>query len=116
MVVLLSLPKKVGGRTLKSQASDLSTWSTSSLESMGLGLESPTGYANRASVKNVDLGRRRLSFSCSKFSMDKAAQGGHLDVLQLLHDQVGVRERDGTYLFFNRARLRLTRRVVELID
>lgn len=59
----------------------------SSFDNLGLALESP-GYAKSMSTGSIPVRRQRLSFSCSKFSMDKAAQGGHVDVLQLLHNQV----------------------------
>ena len=65
----------------------MSTVSLSSIDSLGLGLDSP-GYSKAMSTGRMPFSSRRLSFSCSKYSMDKAAQGGHVDVLQLLHDQV----------------------------
>lgn len=67
----------------------MSAISISSLDNLGLELDSP-GVSNAMSMSanGMPTTGRRLSFSCSKFAMDKAAQGGHVDVLQLLHDQV----------------------------
>lgn len=56
---------------------------------MGHGLNIPA-FVKREYDENKGLGGRQLSFSCSKFAMDKAAQGGHVDVLQLLHEQVSA--------------------------
>lgn len=64
----------------------MSEISMPSFDELGLALESP-GYSKAMSTGSIPLPRRRLSFSCSKFAMDKAAQGGHVDVLQLLHSQ-----------------------------
>ena len=69
-------------------SSTASTVSVASLTGVGLALESP-GLSKRASSGSAGFGQRQLvGFRCSKFSMDKAAQGGHLDVLKMLHDQV----------------------------
>ena len=67
----------------------MSAVSVSSLDNLGLELDSP-GFSKAMSMSagSIPTPGRRMSFSCSKFAMDKAAQGGHVDVLQLLHDQV----------------------------
>lgn len=66
--------------------------SSSSFETVNLDLGSPDVTCHRRASTNTNgnasFTGRRLSFSCSKYAMDKAAQGGHLEVLQLLHDQV----------------------------
>ena len=79
---------------IKGHRSSTSTASSASLSGVGLALESP-GLAQRAfSASAAGFGRRQLiRFRCSKFSMDKAAQGGHLDVLKMLHDQARPRPR-----------------------
>lgn len=58
-----------------------------SFDNLGLALDSP-GYSKARSCGSIPVPRQRLSFRCSKFAMDKAAQGGHVDVLKLLHSQV----------------------------
>ncbi|CAN0279225.1 unnamed protein product, partial [Hapterophycus canaliculatus] len=56
------------------------------------GTESALQWAVSRGHTNVGDFRRTSfytqNFNCSKYSMDKAAQGGHVEVLQLLHDQV----------------------------
>ncbi|CAM9405904.1 unnamed protein product [Ectocarpus sp. 6 AP-2014] len=82
MVALLLAPRKDSGSegvALKTRGSNTSVTSINSLDSLGLGLDSPT--------LSIAHGNGHFGFSCSKFAMDKAAQGGHSDVLQLLHDQ-----------------------------
>lgn len=74
-------------KLLSKQGSAGSTASTASLNRVGLELESP-GLQKGLSGGSAGFGQRLPSFRCSKFSMDKAAQGGHLDVLKMLHEQV----------------------------
>lgn len=90
IVGLLSLPKRDSNKLLSTRASTMSNVSSSYFENISLGLDSPeSAYHKRSSTStNASFTGRRLSFLCSKFAMDKAAQGGHLEVLQLLHDQV----------------------------
>ncbi|CAB1106367.1 unnamed protein product [Ectocarpus sp. CCAP 1310/34] len=82
MVALLLAPRKDSdseGVALQTRGSNTSVTSIKSLDSLGLGLDSPT--------LSIPHGKGHFRFNCSKFAMDKAAQGGHIDVLQLLHDQ-----------------------------
>lgn len=88
MVALLSAPRTGRANSGNSDQDTLrARGSTVSLDSLALGLDSP-GYSKTMSAGSFPLGRRQLSFNCSKYSMDKAAQGGHVEVLQLLHEQV----------------------------
>lgn len=69
-----------------------------SFDNVGLALDSP-GCSKSNSTGSILVPRKRLSFRCSKYAMDKAAQGGHVDVLQLLHNQVsdGINHLNNTY-------------------
>ncbi|CAN0285764.1 unnamed protein product [Ascophyllum nodosum] len=88
MVRLLSIPRRGSNAArLPKQASSLTAGSWSSVDSVVLNLISPAAHTKRGSSSSVELERRRVRFFCSKFAMDKAAQGGHMSVLQLLHDQ-----------------------------
>ena len=90
MVRLLSISRRGSNAArLPKQASSLTAGSWSSVDSVVLNLISPAAHTKRGSSSSVELERRRVRFFCSKFAMDKAAQGGHMSVLQLLHDQVG---------------------------
>lgn len=89
MVGLLSTPKRGSEESvLTKQTSSLSNVSAASLDSLCFGLDSPGAADRHNSVGGAGPGGRRQSFGVSKFAMDKAAQGGHLKVLKLLHDQV----------------------------
>ncbi|CAN0095141.1 unnamed protein product [Scytosiphon promiscuus] len=87
MVALLSAPRTCRANSANSDQDFLKTrGSTVSLDSLALGLDSP-GFSKTMSTGSFPLSRRQLSFTCSKYAMDKAAQGGHVEVLQLLHEQ-----------------------------
>lgn len=85
MVELLCMPRGESEAMLRPNTSAKALYSVNSLE---LDLRSPATHVKRDSRGSLEFPRRRLSFSCSKFAMDKAAQGGHMGVLQLLHYQV----------------------------
>lgn len=89
LVGLLSTPKSGGQETMVTKnVSPSSTWSISSAGSGNCWPGSPADSEQTSRSGSPGTGSKRTIFGCSKFAMDKAAQGGHLEVLKLLHTQV----------------------------
>lgn len=84
----MSMPKKDSEATLRPNRQGNRHSSSVETFSSEVDVKSPMIYVERGYRDNPGFPRRRLSFPCSKFAMDKAAQGGHMGVLQLLHYQV----------------------------
>lgn len=82
------MPRGENDATLRPNMHDKRDNTSVKTFSSELDITSPTTHVKRDSRSNLGFPRRRLSFLCSKFAMDKAAQGGHMGVLQLLHNQV----------------------------
>lgn len=87
-------PTKSVDKDLHRPASTISTASASSWDSFAFACEStsssPRPEQQLAALDKYPLKRsqRGFSFECSKYGMDRAAQGGHLATLKLLHEQV----------------------------
>lgn len=88
---LLSAPKEPTKQAHFNRQQN-NSWSTASLSSSEVENAAAFPLSSRHSsdtgspISGVSDGRFR--FQCSKFAMDKAAQGGHVEMLKLLHEKV----------------------------